>query len=32
MPPPPPTGLLTWVGLVAADEDVAVKFYTAAFG
>jgi predicted enzyme related to lactoylglutathione lyase len=32
MPPAPPTGLLAWVGLAAADEDVAVAFYTAAFG
>ena len=32
MPPAPPTGLLVWVGLAAADQDVAVEFYTAAFG
>jgi predicted enzyme related to lactoylglutathione lyase len=32
MPPAPPTGPLAWVGLAAADQDVAVEFYTAAFG
>jgi len=32
MPPAPPTGLLAWVGLAAADQDVAVEFYTRAFG
>jgi uncharacterized protein len=32
MPPTPHTGLLAWVGLAAADQDVAVAFYTAAFG
>jgi uncharacterized protein len=32
MPAPPATGLLAWVGLAAADEAVAVEFYSAAFG
>lgn len=32
MPEPPATGLLAWVGLAAADEAVAVEFYSAAFG
>ena len=31
MPAPPATGLLAWVGLAAADEAVAVEFYSAAF-
>jgi predicted enzyme related to lactoylglutathione lyase len=32
MPPVPPTGLLAWVGLAAADAAAAVEFYVAAFG
>jgi len=28
----PRSGLLAWVGLAAADHDVAVEFYTRAFG
>jgi uncharacterized protein len=31
MPPPAPTGALTWVGLAAADRAAAVEFYATAF-